>query len=917
MRTAITIAATMLAALPAGADWTLAEHAGDVLMYDQVRLVEFRHTGTSLRSQRGYFLPTATPGEGGGLVPYNEGMRVAGELHPGQMLLTPDNAFGPSWLEFVLHGTTRVTIDYGRCDGSKADGTRLHFFFHRADDPDGDAVADVQIELTEQRWQSATVDLPGGDLFARVRVEFIGTGSTNWTALVVSGDGEFGTREEASALSPLADQLTEMPTELPPAEKRVTARPGYDALFFGDEAWINYASKGHGTGTQAIQKEAGINLFYDEGAGVTVSVWPEGADRPVITPDSPTFLNMYLCRREGMPYKTAVGIAHCVFYLPKWLVAREGLGMEEHIIREADPRHTSFIKPRTLYWSLRALECWVPFFADQASIFVLGQEDQIDQWDDQSAEAQAAWRAWLREHFAGDFDGFAAYVGGIAGCTSFDEAPYLDHFASHEAYGYPRRAAYLKYLWQVEAYAAYLRALKEHCHELAPAVPVTQRYVISPASVAISRMGDFDYNYMYGHLSEEGAAGRYGSGKKIWTSVYGYCGLLPLPRGGSIGLTRDANIRRTGMTEAQWELNAFTLLANGCTGYEQSPFFESWGERWEQAALADTDGNLNDQGRLSRQVMGRVTSLGRYCEHYDRYEDVAVFHDSPWQSGSGLGSGLSQSKVGIYTLIRELGYHADPLTVWDMTAENLRDKKVLVLAGTVPIAPEIQEAIREYVRGGGTVLAFYSAAGEGFPGCNSWEFRGDAPQAARLASFEDPPAVAHLGDVLGIMSGGGSARHGWVTEGMRQLDLTEYNALVDEGRWTDEEACCATLVPAASAQVVAQFDDGSPAVVVNDFGAGAAITIGIDVGLIANNIVHEGIYAGIDQMLGELGCRKVYDTGSYYVEAGMWHNDAGERLLILVNHDAENARTAPLPDGTTVTIEPWRAAVWTSDRGVL
>ena len=73
----------------------------------------------------------------------------------------------------------------------------------------------------------------------------------------------------------------------------------------------------------------------------------------------------------------------------------------------------------------------------------------------------------------------------------------------------------------------------------------------------------------------------------------------------------------------------------------------------------------------------------------------------------------------------------------------------------------------------------------------------------------------------------------------------------------------------------------------------------------------------LDQLFTETGCRKAYDTGSYYVEAGVRYNDAGERLLILVNQDQENPRTAPLPDGGTVTIEPGRVAVWTSDRGML
>jgi len=235
----------------------------------------------------------------------------------------------------------------------------------------------------------------------------------------------------------------------------------------------------------------------------------------------------------------------------------------------------------------------------------------------------------------------------------------------------------------------------------------------------------------------------------------------------------------------------------------------------------------------------------------------------------------------------------------------------------VPIAPEVQDAIREYVRGGGTLIAIYCAHGQGFPGCNSWEFAGDVRECAQELSFDDPPATAHLGDVLGITAGGGNVRHASVRDERRTVVLAQYNALVDEGRWADEEASCGLLVPVPDATIVARFEDGSPAVIAQEFGQGTAITIGIDVGLIADNIVQESMYAGLDEMFAALGCRKAYETGDYHVEAGMWHNDAGERLLILVNHDAENPRTAPLPDGATATIEPWRAHVWTSDRGSL
>jgi len=239
---------------------------------------------------------------------------------------------------------------------------------------------------------------------------------------------------------------------------------------------------------------------------------------------------------------------------------------------------------------------------------------------------------------------------------------------------------------------------------------------------------------------------------------------------------------------------------------------------------------------------------------------------------------------------------------------------VLVLAGSVPIAPEIQEVIREYVRGGGTLLAVYSAQGQGFPGCNSYEFQGPVEECAAECSFENPPAQAHLGDVLGIVEGGGSARHLRVDWPVSVLELEGFNALADEGRWVNQEACCSLLVAADGARVIATFDDGTTAAVFNEYEAGEAITVGVDCGLIANNLTDHALYQGVDELLKGFDCRKAYDTGDYQVEAGMWHNDAGQRLLILVNRDAEKAHTVKLPDGNEVTIEPWRAHTWTSDR---
>ena len=59
-------------------------------------------------------------------------MRVAGELRVGQLLITPDNAFGPRGSSLCCTDHARQHW-YGRCDGPK-DGTRPHSTM-RADDP--------------------------------------------------------------------------------------------------------------------------------------------------------------------------------------------------------------------------------------------------------------------------------------------------------------------------------------------------------------------------------------------------------------------------------------------------------------------------------------------------------------------------------------------------------------------------------------------------------------------------------------------------------------------------------------------------------------------------------------------------------------------------------------------------------------
>ena len=104
--------------------------------------------------------------------------------------------------------------------------------------------------------------------------------------------------------------------------------------------------------------------------------------------------------------------------------------------------------------------------------------------------------------------------------------------------------------------------------------------------------------------------------------------------------------------------------------------------------------------------------------------------------------------------------------------------------------------------------------------------------------------------------------------------------------------------------MIATFDDGSPAVLDHRFGKGRAVTFAFDIGRIANNLTLDPLYQWWSDLLASLGCRKAVDTGNWRVEGGAWHDDAGTRVLFLVNHDPAHAQTAAFPDGRRLTLPP-------------
>jgi len=895
------LCALLATALAARADWSLHEQFDRLFVYDGQFLREFHYQPRSIRGPgSGLLLWAALPQKDGSLQPYSKGMEIRGELRPGQLLLSGESLLNPTVVEFVVTGGTKLDLEFGLCDLALAKGNKGTILKIEMIAGGKSSVETVVIE--HNRWEKKTLALPKAD---RVLVRLVASrrgGGTNWTGLVVRGDGRVGTREEARAMSSAKERAAKFDATLQPSPYRVTARPGYDILFYRDKPFLSFATKGNPAGSEAMQGQLGFNTFYVEGL-TFARYWPEGAPGVVVPPGSPIHHDLKLSQEHDMPFKAPISMAHCCPFLPAWLVKKENLGLEGHHLRRGGDTHASFIKPATLHWHKRGLEGWVKPFLDQATLFVFGQEDDASLWDDYSKEAVASWRAWLRKRFAGDFRAFRDYVGGVRGMDDFENVPQPKRFEPDERFGFPMRLAYLKLQWITDSYGDYLAELLAHMRKLAPGKPLTQRFVNWAGAPAICKRVGFDYHYTFGHLTTEGVPNSYGIGKKIWTGIYAHMGTLPLPRGGSIGKCYSQKIRRGPMSRAEWELNAFTIIANGGCGFEYSTLVPTWGPEWEQSALYDTEGKLTPTGEAGAPVIKQALENARYMMHYEQYPDVAVFHDAAFNS-TPLGGRWGQSKVGIYTLIRETGFHFDPLVESEMTAEKLRGRKVLVLAGSLSIPPDIQLAIRQYVRDGGTLVTVFCSDGAGFPGCNSYDYACKVRESAAHKSFDEPKAAAHLGDVLGIHSGGGVAAREQVNG---KFSLQDFNELVREGRWVKQHACCAKLTPRPAAKLLATFEDGSPAAIEHRFGKGRAITFAFDLGLIANNLTLPAMYAWWSELLTSLGCRKVLDTGNWFVEAGAWRDDSGNRLIILVNHDDKSAQTARLPDGKTITLDPWQA----------
>jgi beta-galactosidase len=229
------------------------------------------------------------------------------------------------------------------------------------------------------------------------------------------------------------------------------------------------------------------------------------------------------------------------------------------------------------------------------------------------------------------------------------------------------------------------------------------------------------------------------------------------------------------------------------------------------------------------------------------------------------------SLLGIHRALFSRNVPLDYVHINHLSAEKLRQYKLVVFPYPLMIPEAAVPALTEYVRGGGALVAEARLAWnneKGFasdriPGLGLWEVMG-----CREAAIETPP--------------GGKTAVRWTSADLPGVKAGD----TLPARWYKE-----TLEPLSpSARVVAQFADGAPAAVMSTFGKGKTLMLGSYVSAAAQSSPtpeSERFFAGLLEWAGvQLPIR----TSGAPIEAR--HLQSGSStLLFLFNHAKQEARS--------------------------
>ena len=314
---------------------------------------------------------------------------------------------------------------------------------------------------------------------------------------------------------------------------------------------------------------------------------------------------------------------------------------------------------------------------------------------------------------------------------------------------------------------------------------------------------------------------------------------------------------------------AWSALARGAKGihfyafYPMSTGYESGG-----FGLVRLDGTLTERAR----------EAGRFAQAVARHEklfaaarppraEVAVVYNplahfvggrqrqTAYGGPQGEVAGIERdSLLGVYKAFWPGNVPVDFVHAGALTAESLRQYRLVYLPYPPMLPSHLGDVLREYVRGGGHLVAEARAgwnseqgrASEIVPGMELHEVFG-----AREASVETAPG----------------GRTAVVFEGGRRVS----------GRWFRE------VLEPLGGRVVAQFEDGAAAAVENAYGRGKALLVGSYLSAAYHSTPAEEARAWFLSLLEWAGVQRAL-TAEGGVEA-RWLESGAARVVFVFNHE--------------------------------
>ena len=242
--------------------------------------------------------------------------------------------------------------------------------------------------------------------------------------------------------------------------------------------------------------------------------------------------------------------------------------------------------------------------------------------------------------------------------------------------------------------------------------------------------------------------------------------------------------------------------------YPMSSGYESNGY-----GLVNLDGSVTERARaaggtakiIERDASDLLASQPAPAQVAVLYNRLSYMVGGSEPSLSKLGNAERDSLLGLHRMFMEEQIPVDYVHPSDVVNNRLSQYKIVFVPYPVMLAKNVAEGIRRYVENGGTVvaearLAWNDARGiasDVIPGAGLEEVFGARERLIRPA---DHPAM-EMAPLPGL-------------PGMAAREKVA-------GAGFEEE-----LIPSGSAQVLARFSDGQPAVVENSFGKGKAILVG-------------------------------------------------------------------------------------------